>query len=78
MSTNADALEKGSDAFAQGDMDSVRSIWTDDIEWQGTRPRLAAGRGKLHRAGSDHEMFGRLPEYWGRPEGHARRVPRGR
>ena len=35
MSANTDALKKGYDAFAQGDMDSVRSIWTDDIEWQG-------------------------------------------
>ena len=35
MSQNTDALQKGYDAFGQGDMDTIRSIWTDDFYWQG-------------------------------------------
>ena len=64
MSTNADALEKGSDAFAQGDMDSVRSIWTDDTEWQGPDLDSLPDAGRFTGPDAIIEMFGRLPEYW--------------
>ncbi len=64
MSDNVDLMQKGYDAFARGDLETIRSIWHDDIEWQGPDydPLPQAG----HYEGPDaiFEMFGRLPEHW--------------
>jgi len=35
VSENTDLLEKGYEAFGRGDMETIRSIWTDDFYWQG-------------------------------------------
>jgi ketosteroid isomerase-like protein len=35
MSENSDALKRGYDAFNQGDIDTVKQIFADDIRWEG-------------------------------------------
>jgi ketosteroid isomerase-like protein len=35
MSENSDALKRGYEAFNQGDIDTVRELFADDIRWEG-------------------------------------------
>ena len=35
MSENVDALKRGYEAFAQGDIETIRSLWAEDIRWEG-------------------------------------------
>ena len=64
MSENTDVMKKGYDAFARGDMDTIRFIWTDDIEWEGPNYEPLPNAGRFHGADEIFEMFGRLPEHW--------------
>ena len=78
MSANTDALKKGLRRVRAGRHGLGEVDWTDDIEWQGPDLDSLPDAGRFTGPDAIIEMFGRLPEYWGRPEGHARRVPRGR
>ncbi len=64
MSENTDTMKKGYDAFARGDMDTIRSIWTDDIEWQGPDYEPLPQAGRFQGPDAIFEMFGQLPEHW--------------
>jgi uncharacterized protein len=64
MSENTDTLQKGYDAFARGDMDTIRSIWSDDIEWQGPDYEPLPQSGRLNGPDAVFEMFGELPQHW--------------
>ena len=64
MSENTDALRRGYDAFAEGDMESVRSIWTDDLQWEGPDLESLPDAGRFEGPDAVIEMFGRLPDYW--------------
>ena len=64
MSQNTDALQKGYDAFGQGDMDTIRSIWTDDFTWQGPDYGPLPQSGRFEGPGATFEMFGQLMEKW--------------
>lgn len=63
MSENTDVMRKGYYAFACGDMDTVRSIWAEDIDWQGPDERLPPGG---HFNGPDEVigMLAKLPEHY--------------
>ena len=64
MSENTDLLQKGYDAFAQGDFDTIRSIWSDDIEWQGPDYEPLPQAGRFNGPDEIFEMFGELNERW--------------
>lgn len=64
MSQNTDALQKGYDAFGRGDMDTIRSIWTDDFTWQGPDYEPLPQSGRFEGPDATFEMFGRLMEKW--------------
>jgi uncharacterized protein len=64
MSENTDTMQKGYDAFARGDMDTIRSIWTDDIEWQGPDYEPLPQSGRFNGPDAIFGMFGELPQHW--------------
>ena len=64
MSQNTDALQKGYNAFGQGDMDTIRSIWTDDFYWQGPDYEPLPQSGGFEGPDAVFEMFGELMENW--------------
>ena len=64
MSENTDALQRGYHAFAQGDMETIRSIWTDDFEWEGPNLESLPDSGRLQGPDAVLEMFGQLLQYW--------------
>lgn len=64
MSDNVDLMQKGYDAFARGDLETIRSIWHDDIEWQGPDYDPLPQAGRYEGPDAIFEMFGRLPEHW--------------
>jgi uncharacterized protein len=64
MSENTDLMQKGYDAFARGDMDTIRSIWHDDIEWQGPDYEPLPQSGRYQGADAIFEMFAQLPDHW--------------
>lgn len=64
MPDNTDVVKKGYDAFAKGDLDTIRSIWSDDIDWQGPEYDPLPDAGHLHGTDAVFEMFGRLAEHW--------------
>lgn len=64
MSENTDALRRGYDAFGQGDLETIRSIWSDDIEWQGPDYEPLPQSGRLQGPDAVFEMFGDLFERW--------------
>jgi len=64
VSENTDALRRGYDAFGQGDLETIRSIWSDDIEWQGPDYEPLPQSGRLQGPDAVFEMFGDLFERW--------------
>ena len=64
MSENTDALQRGYDAFAQGDLDTVRSVWEDDIRWEGPNAPGLVGSGVYNGADEIIGMFGELQNEW--------------
>ena len=64
MSHNTDTLQKGYDAFGQSDMDTIRSIWTDDFTWQGPDYEPLPQSGRFEGPDATFEMFGQLMEKW--------------
>jgi len=64
VSENTDALQRGYDAFGQRDLETIRSIWSDDIEWQGPDYEPLPQSGRLQGPDAVFEMFGDLFERW--------------
>jgi len=64
VSENTDALQWGYDAFGQRDLETIRSIWSDDIEWQGPDYEPLPQSGRLQGPDAVFEMFGDLFERW--------------
>jgi uncharacterized protein len=64
VSENTDLMQRGYEAFAQGDMETIRSIWTDDFEWQGTDYEPLPGSGLIRGPDAVFQMFGELGQYW--------------
>jgi uncharacterized protein len=64
VSDNTDVLERGYDAFNNGDMDGVRSIWTDDFYWQGPDYDALPQSGGIDGPDAVFEMFGELMQQW--------------
>jgi ketosteroid isomerase-like protein len=57
-STRVDAVRRGYDAFAQGDMDTLRTILASDIEWHA--PGQGPRSGDFHGIDDVIAEFGRL------------------
>jgi ketosteroid isomerase-like protein len=64
VSENTDLLKKGYNAFGQGDMDTIRSIWTDDFYWQGPDYDPLPQAGGFEGPDAVFEMFGELQANW--------------
>jgi ketosteroid isomerase-like protein len=64
VSQNTDVMKQGYEAFARGDLETIRSIWHDDIEWQGPDYEPLPQAGRYQGPDAIFEMFGRLPEHW--------------
>jgi uncharacterized protein len=64
VSENTDVLQRGYDAFGQGDLETIRSIWSDDIEWHGPDYEPLPQSGRLQGPDAIFEMFGDLFERW--------------
>ena len=65
MPENTDTLKRGYDAFAKGDMETIRSIWTDDFYWQGPDYEGLPEAGGFEGPDAVFEqVFGQLPQYW--------------
>jgi ketosteroid isomerase-like protein len=64
MSENSDALKRGYDAFAQGDLDTVRGLWADDIRWEGPNAPGLVGSGVFNGADEVMNMIGELQGEW--------------
>ena len=57
---NIELVKKGYDAFATGDMETVMSLYDDNIEW--VQPGESAISGTYHGKGELGEFLGRLGE----------------
>jgi ketosteroid isomerase-like protein len=57
---NKEAIQRGYAAFAAGDLDTVMSLFDDDIEW--VQPGASAISGAFHGKAEVMEHFGRLAE----------------
>ena len=64
MSENVDALRRGYEAFGQGDMDTVRALWNDDIRWEGPNHPGLPGAGEHDGADAVMAMLGEIPQHW--------------
>ena len=72
MSENSDALRRGYDAFNSGDVETVASIFDDDIRWEGPNteglPMSGVSDGKdavlqsLAKIGESFERFQASPD----------------
>jgi len=57
---NKEVIQRGYEAFASGDMDTVMSLFDDDCEW--VQPGQSAVSGTFHGKTELMEQFGRLAE----------------
>jgi uncharacterized protein len=57
---NVEAIKKGYDAFAAGDIETVMSLFDDNIEW--VQPGESAISGTYHGKGELGQFFARLAE----------------
>lgn len=57
---NKELVKRGYEAFSAGDLDTVMSLFDDDIEW--VQPGQSAVSGTLHGKTEVTEQFGRLAE----------------
>jgi ketosteroid isomerase-like protein len=57
---NKDVIKRGYDAFSSGDLDSVMSLFDDDVEW--VQPGQSAVSGTFHGKAEIMEHLGRLAE----------------
>jgi ketosteroid isomerase-like protein len=64
LAENTDALKEGYDAFAKGDLDTIRSLWSDDIDWQGSNYDPLPQGGRYQGVDAVFEMFGQIPQHW--------------
>ena len=55
---NKEVIQRGYEAFASGDMDTVMSLFDDDCEW--VQPGQSAVSGTFHGKTELMEQFGRL------------------
>lgn len=58
---NKELIERGYKAFAAGDVDTVMSLFDDDIEW--VQPGMSAVSGTFHGKTEVMEYLGRLAEH---------------
>jgi ketosteroid isomerase-like protein len=57
---NKEAIQRGYEAFASGDLDTVMGLFDDDIEW--VQPGNSAISGTFHGKTEVMEHFGRLAQ----------------
>jgi ketosteroid isomerase-like protein len=57
---NKEAVKRGYEAFSAGDLDTVMSLFDDDIEW--VQPGNSAISGTFHGKTEIMEQFGRMAE----------------
>ena len=57
---NKDIIQRGYEAFSAGDMETVMTLFDDDIEW--VQPGASAVSGTFHGKTEVMEQFGRLAE----------------
>lgn len=57
---NKELVKRGYEAFSSGDLDTVMSMFDDDIEW--VQPGQSAVSGTFHGKTEVKEQFGRLAE----------------
>lgn len=57
---NKDVIKRGYEAFSAGDMDTVMSLFDDDIEW--VQPGQSTVSGTFHGKSEVMEEFGKLAE----------------
>ena len=57
---NKDIIQRGYEAFSAGDLETVMSLFDDDIEW--VQPGESAVSGTFHGKTEVMEQFGRLAE----------------
>lgn len=60
MHPNGELIQRGFDAFAQGDMDTISSLFADDITWHA--PGTSVLSGEYHGKDEVFGLFGRLLE----------------
>jgi uncharacterized protein len=60
LQENKDLIQRGYEAFAAGDLESVMSLFDDDIEW--VQPGESAISGTFHGKTEVMEHFGRMAE----------------
>src|SRR4051794_29726723 len=60
--SNTDALKKGYEAFANGDADGMKALWTDDIRWEGPNAEELPGGGTHEGADAVLQMLGTIGE----------------
>jgi uncharacterized protein len=73
MSTT-DTVKSGYQAFANGDAEGMKAVWTDDIRWEGPNAEELPGGGThegpdavlqmLGRIGEQYESFDVQPDEW--------------
>lgn len=65
MGQNADTMKTGYEAFARGDMETVMSIWNDDIRWEGANHPALPGSGVTEgKQQIVEQVFGDLPNHY--------------
>jgi ketosteroid isomerase-like protein len=57
---NKELVQRGYEAFSSGDLDTVMSLFDDDVEW--VQPGQSAVSGTFHGKTEVLEQFGRLAE----------------
>jgi uncharacterized protein len=65
---NIEVIKKGYEAFAAGDVETVLSLFDDDIEW--VQPGQSAISGTYHGKGELGQFFARLAEKGAGGAGH--------
>lgn len=64
MAENVDTLKKGFDAFNEGDIDTVKELFVEDVTWQGPNTQEVPGGGTTEGLEDVLKMFGEIQEEW--------------
>jgi ketosteroid isomerase-like protein len=64
VAENVDTLKKGFDAFNEGDIDTVKETFHEDVTWQGPNTQEVPGGGKTEGLEDVLKMFGEIQEEW--------------
>ena len=64
MGENLDTIQRGYQAYGQGDLDGAAETWSDDIRWEGPGSTDLPGGGTHEGKDAVKEVLQDIPNHW--------------